>query len=66
MGRTELAVQKVIDTESAPGEIVRAERSALAPRAQSAQDLLDYMMYRRAGLTDGGIAGLKERLARML
>lgn len=70
-GRTVIAcieqlVERIIDIESARGEIARAERSALDPKAQPLQDLLDYMIYRMAGLTDADIAGLEERLATML
>ncbi len=56
----------IIDIESGRGQIGRTERSALDPHAQPLQDLLDHMIYRMAGLTDDDIAGLEERLARML
>lgn len=62
----ELLVQKIIDIESDRGDIARAERSALDPKAQPLQDLLDHIIYRMAGLTDGDITGLEDRLARML
>jgi hypothetical protein len=62
----ELLVQEITDIETARGEIARAERSALASKAQPLQDLLDHMIYRMAGLADDDIAGLEERLARML
>ena len=61
-----LLVQKIIDIESARGAIARAERSALDPKAQPLQDLLDHMIYRMAGFTDADVAGLEERLERML
>lgn len=59
-------VKRIIDIESARGEIARAERSALDPKAQPLQDLFDHMSYHMAGLTDADIEGLEERLARML
>jgi hypothetical protein len=62
----EFLVRKIIDIETARGEIERAERSALDPQAQPLQDLLDHTIYRMAGLTDDDIAGLEDRLARML
>ena len=62
----QLLVQEITDIETARGEIARAERSALASKAQPLQDLLDHMIYRMAGLADDDIAGLEERLARML
>lgn len=62
----DLLVQKIIDIESGRGEIARAERSALDPQAQPLQDVLDHMIYRMVGLSEADIAGLEERLARML
>ena len=59
-------VQRIIDIESTRGEIARTDRSALDPKAQPLQDLLDRMLYRMAGLTDEEAGGLEERLARML
>ncbi len=59
-------VRRISSIEAARGDIVRTERSSLAPEAQPLQDLLDRMLYRIAGLTDDDIAGLEERLVRML
>ncbi len=59
-------VERITQIEGARGDIARAERSALDPKAQPYQDLLDRMLYRMAGLTDEEAAGLEERLEGML
>jgi hypothetical protein len=59
------AVQHVCAVEDARGEISRTDRSALAAKAQPYQDLIDRLFYKMAGLTDGEIAGLEERLKKM-
>jgi hypothetical protein len=59
-------VNRIIEIEADRGEIARSERSSLSPAAQPHQDLLDRMVYRMAGLSDEEIAGLEDRLARML
>ena len=46
--------------------IARTERSALDPRAQPLQDLLDRIIFRMAGLTDAESKAREERLATML
>ena len=61
-----LLVQKTVDIASERREIARSERSTLQLQSQPLQDLLDHMIYRMAGLNDADIAGLEERLARML
>ena len=62
----DLLVQKIIQIEASRGKIARAERSALDPKAQPLQELLDQMIYRMAGLTEDESKALEERLARML
>jgi hypothetical protein len=52
--------------EATRGDIARTERSALAPKAQPYQDLLDRILYRMAGLTDTEAQGLEKRLEEML
>jgi hypothetical protein len=59
-------VEQVMTIEANRGEITRAQRSALAPEAQPLQDLLDRMIFRMAGLTDGEAKALLERLVKML
>jgi hypothetical protein len=59
-------VERISDIEGKRGDIARAKRSALDPKAQPLQDLLDKMLYRMAGLTDDEAAGLEERLVKML
>lgn len=59
-------VRRITAIEQARGEIARTERSALASAAQPFQDLIDRLLYAMAGLTPSEIAGLEERLARML
>jgi hypothetical protein len=49
-----------------PLDIARTERSALAPKAQPYQDLIDRILYRLAGLTDAEAQGLETRLEQML
>jgi type I restriction-modification system DNA methylase subunit len=60
------ATQRIIAIESTRGEISRADRSALDPRAQPYQDLIDRLFYLMAGLSDTEIVGLESRLAAML
>ncbi len=59
-------VERITKIEAARGDIARSDRSALDPKAQPYQDLIDRMLYRMAGLTEEEAAGLEERLARML
>jgi hypothetical protein len=59
-------VRRIIAIEQARGEIARVERSALATDAQPLQDLIDHILYVLAGLTQAEVAGLEDRLARML
>lgn len=59
-------VERITEIEEKRGDIARTERSALDPRAQPYQDLLDKIIYRMAGLTDEDAGGLEERLAKML
>jgi hypothetical protein len=59
-------VDGIIDIESSRGDISRSERSALAPDAQKLQAGIDRIMYRLAGLNKMEVAGLEDRLSRML
>ena len=59
-------VNRIIAIEEARGEIARAARSALAPAAQPFQDFIDRLLYAMAGLAEGEIRGLQDRLAHML
>lgn len=60
------AVRKIIAIESARGDIPRSARSALDPKAQAYQDLIDRLFYAMAGLTEAEANALEERLSRML
>jgi type I restriction-modification system DNA methylase subunit len=59
-------VEGISNIEAVRGDIARTERSALDPRAQPYQDLLDRIIFRLAGLTDAEADELEQRLARML
>jgi hypothetical protein len=59
-------VERIAKIEAERGDIARTDRSALAPKAQPYQDLIDRMLYRMAGLSDDEAAGLERRLATML
>ena len=59
-------VERITKIEADRGDIARSDRSALDPKAQPYQDLLDRMLYRMAGLSDEEAAGLESRLATML
>jgi len=59
-------VNRITAIESARGEIARSARSALDPKAQPYQDLIDALMYKMAGLSEAEAAGLEDRLTRML
>ena len=58
--------KRITGIEESRCDIDCCDRSALAPEAQSLQDLLDRIIYRMAGLTDDEVRGLEERLAKML
>ena len=58
--------RRIIAIEAARGEIPRSARSALAPAAQPLPALIDRLLYAMAGLAEGEICGLQDRLARML
>jgi hypothetical protein len=59
-------VGRIMEVEANRGDIARTDRSALDPKAQPYQDLLDRMLYRMAGLTDAEAEALEERLDKML
>lgn len=59
-------VEQIITIESARGEIARADRSALDPKAQPFQDLLDRMLFRMTGLSESEATALENRLETML
>jgi hypothetical protein len=60
------AVKRITAIEAARGEIARTARSALHPSAQPYQDLIDWLLFKMAGLSDAEIAGLEARYTRML
>ncbi len=66
MRAMQAVVERIIAIEQTRGEIARTERSALDPKAQPLQDLLDRILYRMAGLTEAEARGLEARLAKML
>jgi hypothetical protein len=59
-------VERITTLEAARGAVARVARSALDPKAQPFQDLIDRMMGRMAGLTDQEAGRLERRLAAML
>jgi hypothetical protein len=59
-------VERITKIEAGRGDIARTDRSALDPKAQPYQDLIDRMLYRMAGLSEEEAAGLETRLATML
>ena len=61
-----VAVDRITDLERRRGDITRSDRSTLIPAAQPYQDFIDRVLFQLAGLTDDEIAGLENRLARML
>ena len=48
------------------GQITRRQRSALAPKAQPYQGLIDRLLFAMAGLSEDESKGLEERLEKML
>ena len=60
------AARRIRVIEENRGDIRRAQRSALAERAQPLQELIDCVLFRLYGLTDEDAAALEERLVRML
>jgi hypothetical protein len=52
--------------EADRGDIVRTERSALAPAAQPYQDLIDQLFFGMAGLSAGEVKALEGRYEKML
>jgi hypothetical protein len=60
------AVNCIVRIETDRGEIVRADRSQLAPAAQPYQDFIDRLFYAMAGLTQREASELEKRLAQML
>ncbi|MEK6677658.1 MAG: Eco57I restriction-modification methylase domain-containing protein [Planctomycetota bacterium] len=59
-------VERIIAIELKRGDIARTERSALDPKAQPLQELLDRIIFRMAGLSDAESKALEQRLAKML
>lgn len=59
-------VARIETLESARGEITRNQRSQLCAEAQVYQDVIDAILFRMAGLNPKEIAGIEDRLARML
>lgn len=58
--------ERISKVEAHRGNILRSERSSLAPEGQPYQDLIDRILYRAAGLTDAEAAALERRLKEML
>ena len=58
--------QKIIHFENARGDIPRSARSALDPKAQPYQHLIDRLFFKMAGLTESESAAIEERLTHML
>ena len=52
--------------EQERGTITRQNRARLSERAQPFQDTIDLILFRMAGFSDNAIAGLEDRLSRML
>jgi len=60
------AAKKIIALEVERGDIPRSARSALDPKAQPYQDLIDRLFYIMAGLTESEASAIESRLSRML
>lgn len=60
------ASKKIIEIEVERGDIPRAARSALDPKAQPYQDLIDRLFYVMAGLSEAESSAIEDRLSRML
>lgn len=60
------AAKKIIDLETARGDIPRSARSALDPKAQPYQDLIDRLFFSMAGLSESEASAIEDRLSRML
>jgi len=60
------AARKIIQIENERKGISRSARSALDPKAQPYQDLIDKLFYKLAGLTEIESAAIEERLLHML
>ncbi len=60
------AVDQIIKIEEARKNMSRSDRSSLHPLAQPYQDFIDGVLYAMAGLSADEVAGLEERLSRML
>lgn len=62
----EQLARKICTVEQSRGGISRNERSHLDPSAQPFQDAIDLILFKMVGLTQHQIAGIEERLSRML
>ncbi|MGH6821812.1 MAG: hypothetical protein ACREDU_13265, partial [Methylocella sp.] len=60
------AAKKIINLEVERGDIPRSARSALDPKAQPYQDLIDRLFYAMAALTETEASAIEDRLSRML
>lgn len=60
------ATNEIVAIEAARGVISRRDRSALDPKGQKYQDLIDKLFYRIAGMTDAEASGMESRLAKMI
>jgi hypothetical protein len=61
-----LATSRIIEIETARGEIGRRDRSALAEEAQPYQDFIDRILFAMAGITEAEAIELERRLAVMM
>ena len=57
--------QVIKEIETARGPISRVERAKLDPKAQPFQDLIDDILFRVAGFSEGDVEGLTRRLNEM-
>jgi len=60
------AVSRIERIEAERGDIPRSARSALDPKAQPYQDLIDRLFYVMAGLSEAEASAIEDRLTRML
>lgn len=59
-------IEKIEVIEAERGDIPRSARSALDPKAQPFQDLVDKLFFKMAGFTESEYVAIEERLSHML
>lgn len=62
----EQLARRIQAAEQGRGAISRHDRAHLSPDAQPYQNAIDLILFRMAGLSERDIAGIEDRLARML